>query len=248
VQRVLSDPGFGDDTGAAHPGLTAALRAWAGTGVDEVPAALLTGRVLVPIVAIHTASEPPATFAMPAGAVSGEKSTDMAVVTIRGHDGRVALPAFTSTDALTAWHPEARPLPITGARACEAALFEDADLLVLDPAGPVTYLVAGPTLRALAAGRLPVPVHADPEVAEALREHLRDVPGLAAAVLLPDASVADSDGVLALLPTSHDPGFAPTDLAAALAGDPMLRDRLGRGLDLAVLPAGATLPEGVRLR
>jgi hypothetical protein len=127
VERVLSDPGFGDDPGAPDSGLDSALLTWQRDDGPPGPVltALLTARVLVPIVAMLAERE----------ADGREKTTDMAVVTLRGTDGRVALPAFSSLDRLASWHPQARPLPITAPRAAQAALFENADLLRGGPCG-----------------------------------------------------------------------------------------------------------------
>jgi hypothetical protein len=238
VERVLSDPGFGDDTGASDPALDAALLAWQREDGPHGPvlAALLTARVLVPIVALLAEAE----------ADGREKSTDMAVVTLRGADGRVALPAFSSLARLSAWHPEARPLPIAAPRAAQAALFENADLLVLDPAGPVPFVVAGRALRALADGRVPAPPAADPEVAAALRVRLSAQWQIVAAALVPGDEFAGPDAVLAVAVDATrcpDPGPLARRLSADLAADPVLQDRLDRGLDLAIVPLTA-LPRG----
>jgi hypothetical protein len=236
MQRVLSDPGFPDDDGSAPPALTAALQAWrAGGDPTPVREALLSARVLVPVVAIAGELDE-------SGA---EKSTDMAVITLRGEDGRTALPAFGSLATLADWHAEARPLPIPAVRAAQAALFENADLLVLDPAGPVTFLVEGPALRALAEGRLPVPAGQDAAVQAALATALAPVGEVTAAVLVPGG---ETDAILALvLGEGVDAERIARRLGAALAEHPVLRDRLERGLDLAVLPAGGRLPGGVVL-
>lgn len=239
--RVLSDPGFPDDVGGADAALDAVLARWSAAGPAEpVLTALLDARVLVPIVAILSARD---------DASGAEKATDMAVVTLRGDDGRVALPAFTSIERLSGWHPEARPLPITAVRAAQAALFENADLLVLDPAGPVPFLVEGRALRALAEGRVPVPPVQDPEVAAAVRARLATEPAVAAAVLVGCADPSGPDVTLALVldvTRCPDPAACLHALSADLAADPVLRDRLSRGLDLALVPEAA-LPGGVLL-
>jgi hypothetical protein len=242
VQRVLSDPVFPGDQGGADADLAAALGAWAaGVGSERAVRRALPGvRLMVPVVAIATALDP-------SGA---EKSTDMAVVTLRGEDGRLALPAFTSLSALTEWHADARPLPITAARAGEAALFERADLLVIDPAGPVTFLVEGAALRALAAGRGPMTIAADTEVMAALRAHLDREPRVRVAVLVGADEDGELDGLLALTfaATGDDDRDGPAHrLSAALAADPVLCERLERGLDVAVLPPGTRLPAGTVL-
>jgi hypothetical protein len=238
VERTLSAPGFGDDTGAPDSALDAALLAWQREDgpPDLVLAALLTARVLVPIVAILAERE----------ADGRKKSTDMAVVTLRGADGRVALPAFGSLGRLSGWHPDARPLPITAVRAAQAALLESADLLVLDPGGPVPFVVTGRALRALADGRVPRPPAEDPEVAAVLRERLRAESEIAAAALVPADEFSGPDAVLAVAVDAArcpDPGPLARRLSADLAADPVLRDRLDRGLDVAIVPATA-LPRG----
>jgi hypothetical protein len=236
ADRVLTDPGFGGDDGAADPSLAAALAGYAAG--DPVPLAHLlpTARLLVPIVAILDELDDH----------GAEKSTDMAVVTLKLTDGQTALPAFTSLATLAQWHADARPLPIEGARAAQAAIFEKADLLLIDPAGPVAAAIVGPALRTLAAGLPPLPVHLDPDVVAALREQVVARPEFAAAVLLPAEGEA-ADAVLAVvLAAGADAAAATAALGAALAADPVLTNRLGRGLDLAVLPAGTALP-AVRL-
>ncbi|MGQ0464130.1 MAG: SseB family protein [Sporichthyaceae bacterium] len=233
MDRVLSDPGFAGDGGGADPEVAAALAAYAAG--DSVPLAqLLPGaRLLVPIVAILDEIDEH----------GAEKSTDMAVVTLQLTNGQTALPAFTSLAALGAWHPQARPLPIEGARAAQAALFEKADLLLIDPAGPVPAPIAGAGLRTLAAGRPPLPVYADPDVAAALHVHLAARPEFDAAVLLPPQGEADAVLALRLREPDGDPGPALAALSAVLGPDPVLAERLQRGLDLAVLPAGTALPD-----
>jgi type III secretion system (T3SS) SseB-like protein len=242
MERVLADPGFAGDQGDADPALAAALEAWAaGLGSERaIRRALPTARVLVPVVAVATGVE----------ASGAEKGTDMAVVTLRGADGAVALPAFTSLNALADWHRAARPLPITAARAGAAALFEKADLLVIDPAGPVTFRVEGAALHSLALGRGPLPIAQDQAVLTALRVHLDAEPGVRSAALVETDDEAELDGVLALTlatPTDGDLEAPAHRLSAALAGDPVLRERLERGLDVAVLPAGRRLAAGVVL-
>lgn len=229
---MLSDPGFAGDGGDADPDLAAALAAYAQG--DPIPLAHLlpTARLLVPIVAILDELDER----------GAEKSTDMAVVTLKLTNGQTALPAFTSLAALSAWHAQARPLPIEGAKAAQAALFEKADLLLIDPAGPVPAPIAGPALRTLAAGRPPLPVHADPDVAAALRAQLAARTEFDAPLLLP--AQGEADAVLALRLREHDvdPAAAVAALSAAFGVDPVLAERLERGLDLAVLPADTALP------
>jgi hypothetical protein len=123
-----SDP---DDVGAADPRLVAALR----EGRDEdVAVALLAARLLVPVVALPAAGE-----------------AEMAVPALVDASGRRALPVFSSTDALAAWQPDARPVPMPGARVLAAAADEGYEGVVLDVAGPAAYTLAGERLRVVSA-------------------------------------------------------------------------------------------------
>ncbi|HUY45373.1 MAG TPA: SseB family protein [Streptosporangiaceae bacterium] len=111
-----------------------------------------------------------------------EKTTEMALPTLVGRDGRHAILAFTSLDALTRWRADARPVPVPAARAWLAGT-QDASAVVIDVAGPVPLAVDGARLAALAAGR-PVPLpHQDPDVLAALQAALADEPLIVQAAL-----------------------------------------------------------------
>ena len=99
----------------------------------------------------------------------------MALPTLIGRDGRAAVLAFTSLDALTRWRPDARPVAVPAARAWQAGA-EEASAVVIDVAGPVPVTVEGARLAALAAGR-PAPLpHQDPDVLAALHAALGGEP------------------------------------------------------------------------
>jgi hypothetical protein len=135
-QRLLAGAGDPDDVGAADPTLAAALAAYADDEVwePEVLAALSDARLLVPVVAELGEAE-----TGPDGLMR-EKSSDMAAVLMRGADGRTALLAFTSLEAMHRWDPEARPVPVSAQVAARAALQDGAVALLLDVAGPVRYV------------------------------------------------------------------------------------------------------------
>ncbi|MEN3584599.1 SseB family protein [Streptomyces sp. ZYX-F-203] len=234
ANKNIPDPGFRDDDGSADPRVSAALAAWADdrTAVGPVLTALRDARLLVPVVAVlGEVTEDP-------GGVRREKTSDMAVPTLKA-GGRTALPAFTSTDALARWDPTARPVAVPLRQALRAAAHEKADTVVLDLAGPVPFELTGPTLLALAEGRTSTEPLADPAVTEALRGALADEPAVLRAHLGPGRA----DGTLALvLAADAVAGEAVRAVAERLAADETLRARLVRGLDLAVLPAGATPP------
>jgi hypothetical protein len=81
-----------------------------------------------------------------------DKTSDMATVLMRGRDGRTALLAFTGSDALRRWDPQARPVPVPARRAAEAAVQDGAQALVVDVAGPVMFVVETEDLHELAQG------------------------------------------------------------------------------------------------
>lgn len=75
----------------------------------------------------------------------------MAVVSMVNAAGEKGLLAFTGLDALAAWDPQARPVPVPGMTAAQAALEDDATAVVIDVCGPVRRVIQGADLAALAA-------------------------------------------------------------------------------------------------
>ena len=181
-------PQFHGDDGAADPAVLAALAAYAaGQGSEHAALnALASSRLLVPVVAVLTEeasgdskaagdNETDGAGNGPSSGLRREKSTEMALPTLIGSDGRAAVLAFTSLDALIRWRPDARPVAVPAARAWQAGAAE-ASAVVIDVAGPVPVTVEGARLAALAAGR-PAPLpHQDPDVLAALHAALSDEP------------------------------------------------------------------------
>ncbi|MFH8982557.1 SseB family protein [Streptomyces varsoviensis] len=231
--KNIPDPGYSDDDGSADAALAEALDAWSRDASAEprVLAALAGARLLVPVVAVLGETE------TGADGLRREKTSDMAVPTLEAPGGRRALPAFTSTETLARWRADARPVAVPLHQALRAAAHEKADTIVLDLAGPVTYPLAGPALLALAEGRTSTDPLADPAVAGALRAVLAAEPGVLSAEL---SAAGDGDGTLALAVAPDAPAREVAGrIAEALAADEVLRARLVRGLDLALLPPGA---------
>ncbi|MEV0412317.1 SseB family protein [Streptomyces sp. NPDC050448] len=239
ANKSIPDPGFSDDDGSADPRLSAALAAWSADRAKEpeVLAALKGARLLVPVVAVLGEVETD-----PETGLKREKTSDMAVPTLRAGDRR-ALPAFTSIASLALWDPAARPVAVPLHQALAAAAHEKADTVVLDLAGPVTYQLTGPALLALAEGRTDAGPLADPAVREAVRAAVSAEQAVLRAHLGPGG--ADSDGTLAIvLAAGGQDHAAARRVAEALAADETLRARLVRGLDLALLPLEAPAPPG----
>ena len=170
--RTLSGTGFDADSGAADAVLLAALAEAHARPSAEADGRLIraaaAARWLVPFVAVldetdegdhgHTV----------------EKRTDMAVVTLTAPDGRRALPLFTSTAALAAWDPSARPVPVSAARAAQAAVAEGCHIAVVDLGSATPTELRPSMVWALAQDVEWQPAHTDPFVAQAVSRAVAD--------------------------------------------------------------------------
>lgn len=229
--RAMASPGFAGDDGSADPRLRAALDAIADKPArhPDVLFALASARVLVPVVAVHPAS----------GQRSGRRdgaapapAASMALVTVLGRDGRAALPVFTSIATLAEWRADARPVPVPAQRAALSAYAEQAPVLLVDPAGPVPFVVEGEALRALAQGGVRRPLYADEEAAALLAQATTDLVGLAAARFEP---AAGADARVILTVTGKNFGTQAAErVAQRLRDSASLRPRILLGLELAV--------------
>jgi len=145
--RPLPRPSFGEDDGSADTALADALSAYRrDRRASPVLAALCRSRLLV------------AMLAVPEGETASDETADsrgaVAVALMQGRDGRTALLGFTSLASMLAWRPAARPVPTPAPDAARSALAQGADAVVLDVAGPVTFVLEGEPLRHLAAGHV----------------------------------------------------------------------------------------------
>ena len=178
--------------------MTAALAAYAaGRGSEHaVLAALDSARLMVPVVAVLAGEDAPEP-----GGLRREKSSEMALPTVIGSDGRAALPAFTSAASLARWRPGARPVPVPAAQVWQSGA-KDASAVVIDIAGPVPFAVDGARLAALAGGR-PAPVpHEDPDVVALVHALVTAEPAIAGFGLQPGRHGTDLALCLAPGPTA----------------------------------------------
>jgi hypothetical protein len=146
--RRIPDPGFAGDDGAPDPGLARALDEYAddpGRHLD-VFLALQRARLLVPVLAVLGEIEHDETGR------AQDKTSDMATALLTGKDGRQALLAFSCLETLARWRADARPVPVAATLAARSALEEGASALVIDVAGPTSYVVEGELLEGLARG------------------------------------------------------------------------------------------------
>jgi hypothetical protein len=150
LERTLAPSPFPGDDGLADPAtrraLAAAVREPGTTTYLRAVAALCTTRVLVPVVATATR------VGTTTGGLSSDKEADMAVVMLESGDGRRAMLGFTGLDALKAWRPDARPVPVTLDLAAQTARAEQVGTVLVDVAGPHPLAIEGEVLEALAAG------------------------------------------------------------------------------------------------
>ncbi|MGI8522316.1 MAG: SseB family protein [Nocardioides sp.] len=145
---LIPDPGFPGDTGDADPAVSAAIASYSADPARYVDAlaALQGSRLLVPVVALLGEIE------YDADGLAHDKSSDLAAVLLQGPDGRQGLLAFTGQASLTAWEPDARPVPVSTQTAAQAAVQDQADALVIDVAGPTMIAIEGEDLVAVASG------------------------------------------------------------------------------------------------
>ena len=215
---------FRDDRGAADPRVTAALTAYqAGQGSEQAAlTALAAARLLVPVVAVLVDGT----------AAQGDKDSEMVLPTLIGRDGRPAVLAFTSLDALARWRPQARPVPAEADRVWRAAV-ADGCAVVIDVAGPVPLAVEGARLAALAAGQPVPPPHEDPDVQAEVQAAVAAEPVIAGFSLAPGRPGATDLAIrLELAKPSPDREPAVNRAAAGIAA--RLGARLHRGIEVII--------------
>jgi SseB protein N-terminal domain len=182
--RYLFETEFDADQGGADPELAEALAEAHERPSAEADARLAraaaTARWLVPVVAFRgdddEGEEPHTGEPHTSDPHPGEPRTDMAVLTLVAPDGRRALPLFTSVEALAAWDASARPVPVTAARAAQAAVADGCQVAVVDLGGGHSTELRPSMLWALAQQFEWMPAHYDPVVAQAVSEAVANEP------------------------------------------------------------------------
>jgi len=221
--RELNPQPFAGDDGRADPTLTTALQDHAAgrSSRHDVVAALATARVLVAVAAA------PALVADQATGLPADVIAEMALVTMVGADGRRILPVFTAQEHVGAWYAslgraeavdpvgpadQARPVPVEAARAAQAAVAEGCEVIVLDPLGPVPFVVPRPALWALGHGRAWLPVEQD----DALRAAVLSCTAALAPVTA--VSIAPGEPAECRVSLTVRPGLSESELRALLSG------------------------------
>lgn len=143
-----STSAFESDDGSAPTAVIEAIRGFrAGErqAVDVIEA-LRDARLLVALVA-HAGDT-----AVDDHGRTVDKTQELSIVTVTAPDGRSAMPVFTSTEAMAAWNPKARPIPTAARRVALAAAAENTDLVIVDATTPTEFAVRRPALWAIAQG------------------------------------------------------------------------------------------------
>lgn len=202
-----------DDDGSAPRNLVDALRLFRAGEVGEaaVVDALRESRLLIPLVA--GAGE----WSVGGDGQYVDKTQELSIVTVAGPDGRSVLPAFTSVAAMSAWNPQARPVPASAARVALAAASENTDLVVLDPTSATEFVVRRPALWALAQSTSWRPSYLDADVLSAFMDAAEREPAVAAVQLAPGDPGARLAGPELIVQLSLLPGLDRAALDAVVA-------------------------------
>ncbi len=236
--KQIPAPEFDNDDGHAWPAVVEALANFSAGAADKysVAGALAGARLLVPIVAILDSAE------TDDAGHQVEKDSHMATVTIVRPDGLRGLLAFTGSQSMTDWGQECRPLAASAERVAMAALQENADVVILDIAGPNQFIVETPGLLALAEGRIWLPPIDDPEVTAAIHQILANVPGSQnfAFEIQPGSDATDLRVVAH--PSAGTAPLSTTDVVEVLKAaaqdmqnNPLLASRVPQGIEFGLL-------------
>jgi hypothetical protein len=219
---------FRGDDGSADPVVRQALDAYAEGQGSEYAAlrALAASRLLVPVVAVLNETDETGTR---------EKSSEMALPTLIGADGRPAIIAFTSAETLARWRPDARPMPAEADRVWQAAVAEKA-AVVIDLAGPVQLVVEGARLEALASGEPPPVPYEDPDIHALIAEIIAGYPAITGVRIGPGSTEFAANLSIELLVTA-DTDWEPQVRGAAEAISARLWLRGSHGTEITAMGA-----------
>ncbi|WP_104081236.1 SseB family protein [Cryobacterium sp. Y11] len=202
----------GDD-GEAPAALTAAIARFQAreAGEETVIDAIRTSRLLIPLVTKLGEA------AVNARGQTIDKTQELSIITVAGPDGRTVLPAFSSTAAMTAWNPLARPVPADAVRVALAAAQENTDLVVLDPTSPGEFVIRRPALWAIAQSLPWTPSYASHFVADAFTASIATELSVLSVQLLAGDPLAQLAGPELIVQLELVDGLTQLDLDAILS-------------------------------
>ena len=208
LERLLAAPApFADDDGSISPEVRKALEAVdlpRHQYLDELWAALVGGRLIVPVAAHALPGRPEGSLAQSAGLPHGpsgdgapqvpahevhtaDACQDAATLAVNLPDGHIALPVFTSAEAMNQWRSDVRPVPVSPQRAAQVACLSTDQLWVLDP-GSRDLRLPRPAVVALAGGEAWVPSWRNEPVQAEVRAQLQEVDGVTGVAFGPGES------------------------------------------------------------
>lgn len=143
--RSLAQPNsrFAGDDGAPDPIVRAAIARSDGDTLAYLRAvvALCSSRLLLPVVASGDETDHP----------DPDRHAELAAVTLNDGD-QTYLVAFTGYDSLRAWRADARPVPCLLDELSATVEPAGAHRLLIDPAGPIPFVVGEDVVAMLADG------------------------------------------------------------------------------------------------
>lgn len=243
INAKLKPNPFAGDTGQADPALAAALATEdTAERLEAVVQQVAKSRVLVPVLA----------HAHPGRTEDGGVAThepgnqdackQAAMIAVEAPDGRAAMPIFSSADAMRAWRPEARPVPVHTQNAAIASVAEADGLLVLDPGSERPLLLGRPAVAALATGESWVAPWRDEELPTLISRALAGIDGLIGLRIVPGRRA--ETGIILAVPESlgrESVGEALAEAQARLANVPEMRTRID-SVELAPARVSNTTP------
>lgn len=210
--RHFDDNSFATDDGSASPILLDALNRFATDHeASAVVDALTTVRLLIPLVARLGETGPSE------NGLLADKSSELAIVTVAGPDGRDVLPVFSSVDAMRRWNADARPVPAEAVRVALAAVSEGTELIVLDPGSTTEFAIRRPAVWAIAREISWTPSVADPDVHAAFAASIAEEPAILALSITPGDPAARLAAPEVLVTVSLRPGLDQSTLTALIA-------------------------------
>lgn len=219
-QKTFAPNPFSNDDGTQPAEFAAAKAIEPPERTPAVVRALVAGRVLVPVLPHAAPADPLNPHA------DDEDCEAPPSILMELPDGRHAMPAFTSMDAMRAWDPTARPVPMYGSRAAQAAVEQGDGLMLLDPTDEVV-LIPRPAVWALATGMEWVPAWKDPELGRVAAEALAGITGTRGIALVPGRT-AEVAAVVLVDETLDRPQVERImgEVSRALSTNPTLRERV----------------------
>ena len=169
--RELSENTFAKDQGSADQALISAIEIFhKSLNPAEVFDKFSKARLLIPILANLGESE------IGAHGQKVDKSAELSIVNVETPDGQVALPVFSSVDAMKLWNPNARPVPNDAIRVALAAASEGSTRIVLDPGSVTEFAFRRAAIAALAQQLSWQAPYLNPEVIAAYKLGVKNEP------------------------------------------------------------------------